>query len=208
MSDQSPYDTLGITEDASFDEIQSARDRLLAEHDGDRQRAEAAEMAYDAILMERLRLRQEGKIKVPDRIRFPEKLETPTAPAKPNLPTMPSNSPEWLQRFVDTPSPNEILWPALVFLALAVASVFLSTSALAMILAVAAGVNLYCLHRKEQRFGRAVLITVVALIVGVLIGSQIAPLLIPQGATTNVNPDAIAAVFTLTIFWLTSSFLR
>lgn len=207
MSNQSPYETLGITEDASFDEIQSARNRLLEEHDGDRQQIEAAEMAYDAILMERLRLRQEGKIKVPDRIRFPEKLETP-APAKPSLPSVPASSPDWLQRFVDTPSSNEILWPALVYAGLAVAGLFLNTSILAMVLAVGAGVNLYCLYRKEQRFGRSLLITVVALVVGVLIGSQLAPLLTPQGAITGMNPDGVAAVFTLVVFWLTSSFLR
>ncbi len=72
MSDQNPYEKLGVSEDASFDEIQEARNRLLEQHGGDGKNLEMIEAAYDAILMERLRMRQEGKIKVPERIRFPE----------------------------------------------------------------------------------------------------------------------------------------
>jgi DnaJ-domain-containing protein 1 len=32
MSDQNPYKKLGVSEDASFDEIQDARNRLLEQH--------------------------------------------------------------------------------------------------------------------------------------------------------------------------------
>jgi hypothetical protein len=78
MSDQNYYDTLGLDENSSFEEIQEAKERLIVECEDDRKRKEAIEAAYDAILMERLRLRQEGKIKVPDRIRFAE--ETPEKP--------------------------------------------------------------------------------------------------------------------------------
>ena len=73
MSEQNVlYETLGLTEASSFEEVQSAKTRLSAEYKDDPQRKESIETAYDAILMERLRLRQEGKIKVPDRIRFAE----------------------------------------------------------------------------------------------------------------------------------------
>ncbi|WP_017804012.1 CPP1-like family protein, partial [Nodularia spumigena] len=72
MSDQNPYEKLGVSEDASFDEIQDARNRQLEQYNGDAKSLELIEVAYDAILMDRLRMRQEGKIKVPERIRFPE----------------------------------------------------------------------------------------------------------------------------------------
>ncbi|MCS6815448.1 MAG: CPP1-like family protein, partial [Cyanobacteria bacterium] len=36
MSDLSAYEQLGVTEDASFDEIQEARNRLIAEFSHDR----------------------------------------------------------------------------------------------------------------------------------------------------------------------------
>ena len=43
MSDQHPYDKLGVSEDASFDEIQDARNRLLEQYNGDAKRLELIE---------------------------------------------------------------------------------------------------------------------------------------------------------------------
>ena len=65
----------GVTENSSFEEIQAAKKRLYEQHGNDSAVLEEVEIAYDSIIMDRLRLRQEGKIKVPDRIRFAE--ETP-----------------------------------------------------------------------------------------------------------------------------------
>ncbi|WP_179139837.1 CPP1-like family protein, partial [Brachyspira hyodysenteriae] len=63
MSEQNPYEKLGVTQDATFDEIQDARSRLLQQYSGDPKHLEIVEAAYDTILMDRLRMRQEGKIK-------------------------------------------------------------------------------------------------------------------------------------------------
>lgn len=202
MSEQNPYDTLGITEAASFDEIQEARNRLTQQHESDLKQVETIEAAYDAILMERLRLRQEGKIKVPDRIRFPEE-SAPPPPAK-VVSVIPENPPNWLQGFLDNPSREEILWPALAFLCLGLLG-FYSTS---FALALAAGFNIYFLNRKEKRFVRAVLLTVVGLVIGIVAGLQLGNLLTPQGAEFALNPDGTAAAFTCFLFWLMSSFLR
>lgn len=73
MGEQTPYQTLGISEEATFEDIQAVKTRLFREHEGNTQLLEEVEAAYDAIIMERLRLRQEGKIKVPEKIRFPER---------------------------------------------------------------------------------------------------------------------------------------
>ena len=101
MSDQNPYEKLGVSEDASFDEIQDARNRLLEQHGGEGNDREFIEAAYDAILMDRLRMRQEGKITVPERIRFPEmRVSSP----QPESPIPRENSPIWLQRVVDQPT--------------------------------------------------------------------------------------------------------
>ncbi|NMG59530.1 molecular chaperone DnaJ [Geitlerinema sp. P-1104] len=199
MSDQSPYEQLGVTEDASFDEIQAARSRLIDLND-DRQAVERIEMAYDAVLMDRLRLRQEGKIKVPEGIRFPERVMSP--PPK-SLPEAPSNRmPEWLQGAIDTPSQSDILLPAGVFAALSVFSA-IDVAYVPICLALGAGASLYFLNRKEKRFGRAVLFTLIGVIVGILIGGQLATLLGSQ-----LQPQIIAAWLTFFLLWLTSSYLR
>ena len=52
MTEQTPYEKLGVSEDASFDEIQNVRSRLLSEHSDDSKHSETIEAAYDAILID------------------------------------------------------------------------------------------------------------------------------------------------------------
>ena len=202
MGDQNAYDQLGLTESSSFEEIQAARDRLVEESSGDRKQTEIIEAAYDAILMERLRLRQEGKIKVPDRIRYPEKTADP--PPKPQ-PSPAQLSPEWMQGLLDTPSRDDIIWPSVVFAGLALLALFAPPLALAL----GVGSTIYFLNRKEHRLGRAILLTVVGTIAGLSIGLSVGQLLIPQGAQIELlTPDVLASIITFLILWLMSSFLR
>lgn len=201
MSDKNPYDQLGVDENATFDEIQEARNRLVEEYASDRKQVESIEAAYDAILGERLRLRLEGKIKVPDRIRFPERTVEPTPEF---VPTPPKQTPDWLQRLIDTPSRNDVLLPGAIFLGLGLLS--LTTPALSLALGV--GCSLYFLNRKEQKFGRAFLLTLIALILGIVIGLQLGSLVVPQLQQISLALDSFAALITFVVLWLTSSFLR
>ena len=89
MSEQTPYQKLEVSEDASFEEIQSSRDRLVALYNDNEQSKQDVEVAYDAILMDRLRRRQTGEIKVPERIRFAEQLAEKKAAALPPKLTVP-----------------------------------------------------------------------------------------------------------------------
>lgn len=202
MSDQSHYAKLGVDESASFEEIQEARNRLVEQHSSDRRQVEAIEVAYDAILMDRLRLRQEGKIKVPDVIRFPERtVEPPTKSA----PAPSANSPDWLQRMVDTPSRTDILLPAGLFLVTGLLSV-LSSPQLALALGV--GFNLYFLNRKERKFGRSLLLTLGGLVGGVFLGLQLGQLFPQPLAAAGLSLEAFASLVTFLVLWLISSFLR
>lgn len=207
MSTPNPYEQLGVTEDASFDEIQGARDRLLQEHESDRKRSEAVEMAYDAVLMDRLRLRQEGRIKVPDRIRFPERVEPKPAVAVPKETTR--QMPGWLRGLLDRPTRAELLWPSVIYGAIAGASVLAGAgnpALLQLLLSVGVGSCVYFLNRKERRFGRSVLLSVLGLVVGLILGTAIAA--IPLLASLPVGPEAVSAVVTVLVLWLTSNFLR
>lgn len=202
MSDTNPYERLGVNDESSFDDIQEARNRLVEEHSADRKQVEAIEAAYDAILMDRLRLRQEGKIKVPDRIRFPERL---VEPPPEYTPPPSSQSPDWLQRFIDTPSRNDILLPAGLFLGAALLSFVLSP---ALALALGVGLSLYFLTRKERKFGRAFLLTIAGLIIGVVLGLQAGGLLTAQLQQVSIQVETFAALVTFVVLWLVSSFLR
>lgn len=205
MSNQNPYEQLGVTEDASFEDIQAARTRLLADHEGDRKRAESIEMAYDAVLMDRLRLRQEGRIAVPDRIRYPERTverSTPTVE-----PTATRQMPAWIMNTIDRPERNDLLWPTGVMAVLAAAAILTpgtNGALLQLVLAAGSGATLFFLNRKEQKFGRSVLLSLAGLLVGLVLGTVVAGWL-PVGW---LLPEQATAVGTLLILWLASCFLR
>lgn len=208
MSDQNPYEKLGVSEDASFDEIQDARNRQLEQYSGDAKSLELIEVAYDAILMDRLRMRQEGRIKVPERIRFPELRVQ--VPAK-ETPTPREQSPAWLQRMLDQPTPRDIMLPGAWYLGLSTISVFLNypgDQLLQLALVVGVGVSVYFLKRKEGKFGRAVLFTLVGLIVGLIGGGLLASWLLPQINLGQLTSEQFSTVFTFMLLWLISSFLR
>ncbi|MEC4986573.1 MAG: CPP1-like family protein [Oscillatoria sp. PMC 1068.18] len=209
MSDeQNPYQKLGVSEDASFEAIQEAKNRLTQQHSNEPKLKESIETAYDAIIMDRLKQRQQGKIKVPERIRFPEKL-TPTPPkfTPPNL----SNSPGWLQQLWDTPSKADLLWSAAVYAILGGLTLFSdpgNQSMLSLTIALGFGACIYFLNRKEQKFGRSVLLSLAGLLIGICLGTLLASLLSQQLLGIGLSVEELTTLLTLLFFWLISSFLR
>lgn len=61
-SSDDPFVRLGLSRDAGFDQVQAARDRCVAEAGADEQAKARFEAAYDAVLMARLRDRQQGQV--------------------------------------------------------------------------------------------------------------------------------------------------
>lgn len=203
MSNQSHYQQLGLNEDASFEEIQAAKERLKQLHSEDKKLIENIEAAYDAILMDRLRLRQEGKIKVPERIRFPEK-QTKKAPDALTSGEI-NQGPVWLQKLIDTPSQADILWPTGVYVFLGAISIYSGVSqpsALQLTLALGVAGCLYFLNRKENKFGRSVLLTVAALILGLVLGGILSAL------ATGLTAEIFITLVTFLVLWMVSCFLR
>jgi Protein CHAPERONE-LIKE PROTEIN OF POR1-like len=202
MSGNSHYELLGVNENSSFDEIQEARNNLLAEKGGDRKQTEAIEAAYDAILMDRLRLRQEGKIKVPERIRFPERLVEPPPDFAPSTP---QQAPGWLKNLFDKPVVSEMVLPGGMFLGLGALSVLLSPT---LPLALGVGLCLYFLNQKDRKFMRSFLLTLGGLVVGCVAGLQLGGLLASQLASVPIALETFAASVALVVLWMVSSFLR
>lgn len=204
MADQTPYEKLGVSESASFDEIQATRDRRLAGLAADAPERTAIETAYDAILMERLRLRQEGKIKVPERIRFAEQ---PVVEAK-KLPSFPRpTTPGWASRLFDKPQSQELLTSSVYFGSLLAIALIprLQPSLLQLLLVAGTGGSVWLVTRKENHFGRAALFSFLALIAGLLLGSAIAGLIPTLGPFI---PEQLATSFALLLLWAIATFLH
>jgi hypothetical protein len=206
MSEQNPYEQLGVTEESSFEEIQEAKQRLVQQYQNDSKIVESIEAAYDSVLMDRLRMRQEGRIKVPDRIRFPERLTIPVE----SKPVTSSKSPNWWRSSIDTPSAQDIGVPAVIYACLGAITLLVpdpSGSLLPLLLAFGVFVNIYFFNRKEKRFGRALLFTLAGLVLGVALGAGLASL--AAKADLNIFGDRqIYALITFLIFWVISSFFR
>jgi Protein CHAPERONE-LIKE PROTEIN OF POR1-like len=206
MSQQNPYEQLGVTEDATFEEIQAAKQRVMAQVGGDRQLQDNVEAAYDAILMDRLKLRQQGKIQVPEGIRFPEKtpvtLPTFTAPSL-------ANSPSWLQDTFERPDRSEFLMTAGVYAILGGASLVPSiTAGLPTLMALGTGFSLYFINKKQRRFKRALLGSLLALFVGAVVAILLVNYLHVPIKRVGITGETFASLLMFFLLWLASSFTK
>lgn len=206
MTEQNPYERLGVSEGASFDEIQAARNRLCESLQGDAEQIKKVEAAYDAVLMERLKMRQEGRIKVPDGIRFAERQVE--APANPPTATN-RRPPAWLAGWLDTPSRADIGLPAGIMAGLVALVLFAPTPDMIQLgVVLGVGTAFYFLFRKERKLGRSILLSFGGLIVGLLVGGLLAGLLSTQIPGWAIATNAFASTFTFFLLWLICSFLR
>ena len=226
MSEQNVhYETLGLTEASSFEEVQAARKRLVAEHEADPQQKESIEAAYDAILMERLRLRQEGKIKVPDRIRFAEKQAKPKVTPTPISSGLTSSSPQWFSDLLDHPEDrSELLWPSIIFSVLAALSwAFVpagsdvvpsiehnaANTTAAVVLALGVMTTVFLLNQKTRKLWRSLGLATISLVVGLSLGLLIETIFQSQGqALSPAYTSSLSASIALAVLWFTTGFLR
>jgi hypothetical protein len=207
MSQQNPYEVLGVSENTPFDRIQAAKERAIQECDGNQKLLDDVEAAYDAILMERLKLRQQGKITVPESVRFPEKPQTSIP--KFNPPSLP-NSSGWLANTFERPSQSTLLTNSGVYTLLA-GSVFipsLSLQGLGVLMALGTGFSLYAINKKEGRFKQALLGSLCAAIAGIVLGGALVNYANLPIGQIGLSGEAFATLFTLVTLWAVSSFTK
>jgi hypothetical protein len=207
MSQQNPYEQLGVAEDATFEEILAAKQRGITRSGSDRQLQDNVEAAYEAILMERLKLRQQGKIKVPEGIRFPEK-PLAVVPKFPSLSVV--NSTSWFGDTFDRPNQSELLTTSGVYTVLGGAA-FIPTFAeagLPTLVALGTGFSLYFINQKQRRFKHALLGTLIALVLGTIIaGVLVNTLHLPIGKI-GLHGEVFAGLLIFLLLWIASSFTK
>ncbi|MBD2394643.1 CPP1-like family protein [Cyanobacterium aponinum FACHB-4101] len=209
MSELNPYELLGVKEDASFEDIQKAKKKLKDKYENNPQQLENIEVAYDAIIMQRLRLRQEGKIKVPEQIRFPEKTVEPKKVTVISNAQKKANISLWFNNLIDQPSGKEILINSSIFLVLIVISIFNnSNETLPLLLTVGVGTGFAVLYRKQRAFWRSVGITFITFIVGICLANVIFSLSLNTGFNLSLSAEQFASLFTFCLLWLVSNFTR
>ncbi|MBW4697378.1 MAG: CPP1-like family protein [Aphanocapsa lilacina HA4352-LM1] len=201
MSEPNPYHVLGIAEDALFEEVQEARVRLLSEFALDEKRQQTIEVAYDAILMQRLKQRQDGKIKVHERIRYADR----TVVARPaqSAPAHPTQQ-WWRSLALSAPEAGV---SALVFSAVWLLYLALSSSAPANdgSYAIALGLfaTIYFLYRKIRVFWKAGLYALGGVVVAILASSSLASVWQNQPV-----PPGLTGFVLIAILWVVTLLAR
>ena len=204
-----PYQRLGVEPDASFDAVQAARAARLEEVGDDPLARAAIDAAYDAVLMGRLKERQQGKVSSAARTAS-QREQTAAPPSRPVLPSLPS-LPQLPSGRLSAPRPSlptlvlaegrERWFPLAAHGSLLVFLVALPAMPADLLLALATAATVLNLQRRHGRFlgavGWSVLLLVVGLVVGALLLSALAPSLPPTLPLSPVQIEAIPALLLL-----------
>jgi hypothetical protein len=185
-----PYERLGVTPDASFDHVQEARQARLAElGDDDPLARSRIESAYDAVLMDRLKERQQGRVSTAARTASQREQQAPQAD-RPSLPSLPRLAPMPTARALASSAsflPRLALasgrdfWFPLAAIGTLLVLLLLPGVDPRLPLGLGAIVTLLNLQRRLGRFPVAVGWTLSLLIFGLLLGGATLALLGPQG---------------------------
>lgn len=215
-----PYIRLGLSQDATFEQVQAAKARCIADVDGDDQARARVEAAYDAVLMARLRDRQQGQVSPAAATASQREEGVGSAPLtgpsfpgtsvlqkiRTNLPdpsqSLASLAPQW--SLVEGQGRIVRIIAGIIGLGLLVVSV----ASVQLVLALACiGVFL-----SQVRRGRRPLAslgwTLLALIVGLLVGSLLTTALSPTALQQlSITPAQIQALPAAVLLWLAALFL-
>jgi len=193
-----PYEQLGITADATFEQVQAAKQNCLNQIKADDALGRArVETAYDSVLMQRLKERQLGQLTGAAATASKREAASNAAPAAPALPrlavlqNLPRPKLQWQQPSIKLAEEKQLWWPlgghGLLLLLLLVVGNQLGTPEL--LLALASLLTIGALQRRRSRLFAAVGLTIAALAVGLLIGS-----LISAGSSLPIGEAQFAAV--------------
>ncbi len=187
-----PYALLGVQADASFEQVQSAKQERLAEVGDDPLARARIEAAYDAVLMERLKERQQGKVSTAARSASAREQTTtttktgagPSLPALPKLPSLPSLPAAGRLPRLSLPALSllqgrdglVVLGGGAVLLALLL---LLPATSPELLLALGTLGTIAMLQRRNRRFWPAVGWSFALLVLGLLLGGLLAGALSP-----------------------------
>ncbi len=173
-----PYECLGITADASFDEVQAAKQARLLEVAGDTMACSRVEAAYDAVLMERLKARQQGKVSTAAKTASQREQVTPTTKlsvkALPKLPQLPKFAQAALPKVSATAQGRELWFPVATSGVLLGLLVLVPAAPPELLLALATGMAVINLQRRTGKFLKAVGWSIGLLSLGLLLGGLLA----------------------------------
>lgn len=190
-----PYKRLGISREASEDEIQSARNFLIQKYAGHKASVDAIESAHDKIIMQKFYERKNPKIDIKKKVREVNQ----------------SRFVQAVRGRFQTPSTKFIIKTSLAFLLLGVLTVLFPTEegpTLQVALSLIA--TIYFIYDRLKSKIRAFLYGVGAFAISWLLGTFLMVSVIPP-ITLLKGPrafEAISSLITYVLLWISSTYLR
>ncbi|MDM7952858.1 MAG: CPP1-like family protein [Cyanobium sp. CZS 25K] len=177
-----PYQRLGVAPDASFDTVQEAKLARLEEAGDDPMVRSRIEAAYDAVLMDRLKERQQGRVSSAARSASQREQASPppSRPALSALPSLPQLPPSRIPRpsfslpRLQLATGRDLWFPLAADGVLLVLLVLMPGAAPELLTALATGVTLLNLQRRHGRFLAAVGWSFALLCLGLVLGGLLA----------------------------------
>jgi hypothetical protein len=190
-----PFKRLGVSSDASTEEIREAKNYLTEQYHSHERSREAIEAAYEKIIMESYRARKASKINL-----------------KSNLKKKVEDSPPWLRALltmVEVPNKTIIMQRAALFLLLGVWSVFNpAEGGPAFQVAVSLAACVYFINDRLKSLGRAFVLGLGSLVVGWVFGSVVIPLVPPQVIPKTCSLELLTALISYVFLWFSCTFLK
>lgn len=190
-----PYKRLGISREASEEEIQEARNFLVSEYAGHAKSRESIEEAYDKIIMESFQARRKSKTSL-----------------KTSLKKKYAESPPWVRNLgnrFEVPSSKVILQRAVFFALLALWSIINpAEGGPAFQVAVSLAGCIYFLNKRLKSVWKSLIFGFGGLVVGWIFGSVLVPFLPPFLFPRNWSLELISALVSYLFLWFTCTYLK
>ena len=181
-SQPSPYERLGIETGASFEAVQAAKQARLEEVGENPQARAQVEAAYDAVLMDRLKERQQGKVSTAALNASAREAKAPAAaaaarPSLPSLPKLPAlpkaslPSTSFSLPSLELAEGQQRWLPLGGFAALTLLLLLTPASSAELVLALSTLFSVVLLQRRNRRFLQAVGFSVLLLSLGLGLGA-------------------------------------
>nr|XP_043632496.1 protein CHAPERONE-LIKE PROTEIN OF POR1, chloroplastic isoform X2 [Erigeron canadensis] len=188
-----PYKRLGISKEASEDEIQSARNFLVQKYAGHKPSVDAIESAHDKIIMQQFYERKNPKINVKKKMREVTQSRYVQAVTS---------------RF-RTPATKFIIKTSIAFVVLAALTVLFPTEeGPTLQVAISLFTTIYFLHERLQSKLRAFLYGVGTFIVSWLLGTFLMVSVIPPILKGPRSLEVTTSLVTYVLMWVSSTYLK
>ncbi|XP_062116876.1 protein CHAPERONE-LIKE PROTEIN OF POR1, chloroplastic [Humulus lupulus] len=190
-----PYKRLGVSRDASEEEIWGSRNFLLQQYSGHERSEESIEAAFEKILMASFQHRKKTKINL-----------------KTKLKKQVEESPPWVKNllsFVELPPVDVILRRLFLFAFMAGWSIMNSAEAgPAFQVAISLAACIYFLNEKTKSLGRAFIIGFGALVTGWVLGSILVPNIPSILLHPTWTPELVTSLVVYVFLFLGCTFLK